>query len=359
MICGFRFFTFIFAFAFAVVTQASAKPREIVFINPGNDSGFWGEVSAVMRSASRQLGISVEVLHSDRDRLVMLALAEEVAEREHRPDIAIVVNELEQGSAMLRALTSAGIPVYFLLNSLTEDQLTEISKETGYVPSLIGSIAADNWTAGYEMVVELADDLAAAADRPANVLAILGDDVTPGALEREAGMRAAIEARASLNLVRTFSVLWDPEIAFERVKTALDLIEIDAIWAANDEIGIAARRAVDACGRRCDDVLIAGMNWSREGIEAVRRGEFTSSHGGHFLAGGIALAHIMSTQLEGEEGIPITLVMSSIGPSEIYELPKALHERNWDDLNFEGLMHLFNTGVVPSDPVSVLLGESG
>ncbi|MEM6385898.1 MAG: hypothetical protein AAF718_06645 [Pseudomonadota bacterium] len=56
------------------------------------------------------------------------------------------------------------------------------------------------------------------------------------------------------------------------VETALERIEIDAIWVVNDEIALATRRAVDACGERCTDTVISDLNWSRDGVVSVRRG---------------------------------------------------------------------------------------
>ena len=169
-----------------------------------------------------------------------------------------------------------------------------------------------------------------------NILAILGDDVTPAALQREAGMRAAADRDPDVEIVRSFSVLWDSKAAYDRVHTALNLIEVDGIWAANDDIAIAAMRAVEDCGSPCQDIEIVGLNWSEAGLDAVARGDLLSSHGGHFLAGGIALAHITRGALDQQQR-ELTLSLRAITDANIEALPRTIREREWAQLNFNAL----------------------
>ena len=65
------------------------------------------------------------------------------------------------------------------------------------------------------------------------------------------------------------------------------------IWAASDSMAIAAARAAaDAGLQPGKDILLTGIDWSAEGIQAVRDGRLLATAGGHFMDGALALAVI-------------------------------------------------------------------
>lgn len=339
---------------FSCQVFANAKSPSITFINPGADKGFWGDVSAVMLEASSQLNIELEVLYSDRNRLRMLHHARSVVARHDTPDAVIIVNELQQGSQLLKIIGTAGIPIYFLLNTLTETQIAEASNAPDITPIVIGSIVPENFRAGFEMLVDLVNEIR--RDKPEgviDVLAILGDQLTPAALDREAGMRKAIDQLENVELKRAFSVLWDPEIAARRVATAMSLIEFDVIWAANDALAIASRNSVmkNCKETSCLDVPIAGLNWSREGISAVRNGVLITTHGGHFTAGGYAIA-ALHRYLNGQRiAKNVTLRMDSIKRDNVERFDRIISGSRWDTFNFRALAESIDESSDVFDPV--------
>ena len=130
-------------FVSGLSTPAAAKTHSVIFINPGGEQGFWGSVTAVMQEASKQLDIDLEVLHSNRNRLLMLEHANEIVGRDITPDVVIVVNELQQGSDLLGILGGAGVPVYFLLNTLSDNQINSVGSKLNKLPEVIGSIVPE------------------------------------------------------------------------------------------------------------------------------------------------------------------------------------------------------------------------
>lgn len=311
----------------------------VTFINPGGTDGFWGNVSATMQESARQLNVKLEVLHSNRNRLLMLAHANDIATRAISPDAVIVVNELQQGSQLLQVLGSAGIPVYFLLNTVSREQIDDIARETGVTPTIIGSIVPENFKAGYEMLKRLVQDKPVNSSSNISVLAVLGDQLTPAALDREAGMRQAIAELDGVELERAFSVLWDPKVAFKRVSTAMSLIDFDVIWAANDALALAAHRAVlaNCTDRQCKNIPIVGLNWSPEGLDGIASGALLSSHGGHFTAGGYAIAaisnHLAGYHIEAN----VTLLMKSVDLQNIDRIADLVRAKSWNKFDFRAL----------------------
>ncbi len=318
---------------------AGAKPISVTFINPGGNSAFWGDVVATMEAAANDLDIELEVLHTDRDRIRMVEAAREIAQRATQPDYVVIVNELQQAPPMLRALEAADLPVFVLLNRLTAAQRSELSADGNALDGIVGSVVPDNEVAGFEMAQSLiARARALRLDRDGiSMLALLGDAATPAALEREAGLMRAIAMHDDVDLVRAFPVMWNEDVAFERTSQALARLPIDAIWAANDQISFGAQRAAAAHGQVPGETMVfAGLNWSNAALEAVRAGEMTMSHGGHFFAGAWAMVILRDLE-EGrlEPGRHIRFPMSAIDHSNVDLFLELLGSRQWNAIDFK------------------------
>lgn len=334
-------------------SNAMAVGPKIAFINPGGDNGFWGDVSSVMREAATQLDIELEIFNANRNRLNMIRTAEMLAERPNKPEFVVAVSELQQGPTILKILGEAGISVYFLLNTISEDQIATVSSRKN---TLIGSLVPDNFQAGYEMLESLVLSLREKKGGGAlSFLAILGDDVTPAAIEREAGMRLAAETLTNVTIGRSFSVLWDSIVAREWVSKALKFIEVDGIWAANDQHALAARDVLDRCEEVfCQDVQVAGLNWSSEGVEAVENGRLLLTHGGHFLAGGWAMIALYDLAVAGIEPGHQTFSMSVIDEENVQEFAERLRAKRWDKIDFRQFSRSFQGEDFSFDPVKFL-----
>ncbi|HEX8536538.1 MAG TPA: substrate-binding domain-containing protein, partial [Cystobacter sp.] len=77
--------------------------------------------------------------------------------------------------------------------------------------------------------------------------------------------------------------------------------ELQAVWAANDDLAMGALQALEEAGRRPgEDVLVGGIDWTPEALEAVRAGRLVTSLGGHFLEGAWALV-LLSDHHQGRD----------------------------------------------------------
>ena len=100
-----------------------ATASEVVFINPGfNDKGFWSNVSGTMQAAAKDLGISLEVIPSDRNRSKLLSNVKAVMSRDKKPKYLIAVNEEQYGEIAVDLVKGTDTKLLFLLNDLTAEQ---------------------------------------------------------------------------------------------------------------------------------------------------------------------------------------------------------------------------------------------
>ena len=64
------------ALLLGVATGAAAQ--RVTFINPGKSSeGYWVTVSQVMQQSARSLGMELEILYAERNRLMPITLAKD------------------------------------------------------------------------------------------------------------------------------------------------------------------------------------------------------------------------------------------------------------------------------------------
>lgn len=310
----------------------------VTFINPGGPVDFWGDVSATMAAAANDLEIDLEIIHTERDRLEMVEAARALSQRTVLPDHVIIVNELQQAPVMLDLLQSTDVPVFVLLNRMTADQRREYEASGATLSQIVASIVPDNEIAGYEMAVSIIDaarTLGLDGDG-LTMLALLGDAATPAALAREAGLMRALDENPDVDLVRALPVMWSHDTAYERTVSVLARYELDAIWAANDQIALGAQRAAREAGEVPGSTMtFAGLNWSGEGLSAVRNGAMTMTHGGHFFAGAwsmVMIRDIANGKLP--EGSHLGFPMSAVRAENAERFIDLFGGRNWDAIDF-------------------------
>ena len=283
--------------------QGERLPK-VVFISPGHvDRGFWSNVSAAMKAAADQLGFELEVINSDRQWLRMVRNAEAVINSPEKPDFLILVNEYQEGARLLALADKAGIRTLMLLNSLTAEQRSIYVAPGKQLKNWIASLIPNNEIAGYEMARSLvADPDAPQSDElpPIALLTLSGDNNTPASEMRLKGLDRALADFPQLKERRRISVNWSGKAAYKRTRLWLASGEkLGAVWAANDEIALGAIKAIREAGLKPGiDVKIAGLNWSKEAILQVIKGEMTLTHGGHFLAGAWAIVMLYDIEQE-------------------------------------------------------------
>src|SRR5262245_7977929 len=92
----------------------------VAFINPTGPPEFWRLVSATMRAAAAELGISVEERHTERSFDKAIAVARDFLSERPPPDYLIATTDVGVGAEMVKLANAAGVPVILLNNDLDE-----------------------------------------------------------------------------------------------------------------------------------------------------------------------------------------------------------------------------------------------
>lgn len=275
----------------------------VTFISPGHhDEAFWVDASRGMQSAARSLGIHLEIVYAERDVLQQIELTREVTARPPaaRPDYLILSVEKGSFAAQMTLAEAAGIPVFLAYNGLlpTEHQQYGLPRE--HFSELLGSLTPEAEDAGYLTAKKLIDAARhkglSAPDGRFHLLALSGDRSTDSSIQRNEGMRKAVEEAGDVVVDQLVQTDWRQDVAaFKAGQLYQRYPDATLVWSGSDQVAFGA---MSALGRRIPgkDVLFSGVNTSAEAMQAVISGKLTALAGGHFMAGAWALVVLYDYQ---------------------------------------------------------------
>jgi ABC-type sugar transport system substrate-binding protein len=286
-------FPLLAALALCVLSsQARAGERfHVTFFDIGEPAPFWDVFAAAAAAAADDLDIELETLNAHGDHLKMIEFAREVAARPVKPDYALINNEKGAAGRMLEALAGAGIKTLLAMSVFDGPEVARYGRPREKIPQFIGTLRPQHEQAGHDLARRLIDAGTPLFSKPIQLLAISGAKATFAATERDRGLKRALARADDVSLTQLVHSAWQREKARRQVTGLLRRWPgTKLVWAANDPMALGAMDAVRERGLVPGrDVLIGGVNWSRDALERVQSGELVTSVGGHFLGGAWAL----------------------------------------------------------------------
>lgn len=317
-----------------------AADFRVTFINPGDDTGFWGEVAKTMSAAAKDLNADLEILNANRRPYAMEELLSHRLERGDLPDYFILVNENQAAARLMQLMEGHPSKVLFLLNKLTPNQKTILERRNIDLRSIVATIVPDDENAGFEMAEALFEDVRhnGATQGKIRLLALTGDTNTPAGLLRELGMLRAVASNDDVELVHAIPTNWDEGVAYQRTRDVVMRTHVDVIWSASDDLAFGARRATDEMGLSAGrDIFFAGLGWSRRGMDGVQATEMSLTHGGEFFAGAWSIVMLRDhffKSVKGEVFVDVLFKMSPITMENVEVYLSHLGDGNWDKIDF-------------------------
>lgn len=289
----------------STMTQAeSLRPiKQVVFLNPGySTETFWAQAIIAASTTAESLGMHLEVFSARRNTDEFIRLGKQVLNRESPPDLLITTNNHGLAVPLIEISHAVRVPMIIIVNSLTPRQARALGKPLGRYPYWLGSVSPDHQQGGHDSMVALInrhDVLHGKSD--GRGIALVGGLHDEATRLRVRGVQDALLRAPHLSLDRIFQANWSYEDAYRKVESYLrhqtDARPLRMIWAANDLMGIAAIDALKHNGLRPGkDVVVAGMGWTRAGVDHLRSGEMEVSAGGGALATAWSLVLLAAVQ---------------------------------------------------------------
>jgi ribose transport system substrate-binding protein len=124
----------------------------------------------------------------------------------------------------------------------------------------------------------MAEALIKAMGGKGGIVALGGIESNTPAIERKKGLDAALAANPGVHLLDFQVANWSSNEALEKVNAWLTKFgdKIGGIWAANDDMGLAAVEALRADGR-AGKVPVTGIDGTQLAVEAIQKGEMVGT----------------------------------------------------------------------------------
>jgi inositol transport system substrate-binding protein len=223
---------------------------------------------------------------------------------------AIIVNPVDTSAtqAMTNAAEAAGVPLVF------------VNREPINVDSLPDNqafVASDERESGTLETIEICDLLAAAGKDTANVYVMIGQLSNQAAQQRTADIHDVIDqgkCAVELNIIDEQTANWSRDEAQDLMTNWLSTGEpFDAVISNNDEMAIGAIQAMKASGISMEDVVVGGIDATRDAMLAMAAGEldvtvFQDAAGQGTGAVDAALSLARGEQVEQKVYVPFQLV---------------------------------------------------
>ncbi len=321
----------------AIAAKGDSTPHQadsrVLFVNPGfAQESFWHDVDLYAQAAADSLGLQLEIIHGERDRLLTRQKLIERMQKSPSPDFVILVNEKGAGLSLLESITSPQIKVTFALNDLSSNDKRRVSETPDWSTRLLPGVFPDNYHIGF---VSAQDLFIKGRGQPGDFLLISGDKATPASNNREAGATSFIMQNENTSLAQRVHGDWSESIAYEQTKILLKRHDnVRYLWTANDHMAFGAIKAIEEANITIgSDIFVGTINTSNQVLNALAQGEVSSLAGGHFTAVGLSLVKIHH-YLHNEpwpQRTKYNLFQPVLYPSEFYNI---LKDKNWQRIDF-------------------------
>jgi ribose transport system substrate-binding protein len=237
----------------------ATKPWQIGYVIKDTTNPYYVRMTAGAETAGQDFDVEVAVVAPEEPGNVdqQIGLMEDLIQQEV-DGIVIAPTDTNRLAPVTEKAIEAGIPVIALGTPLNTDK---ILTHTGF----------DNLAAGQMLGEWVADQLGGSG----KVLILEGPPGQQNAIERRNGFLAGLQ-QSNIDVLGVESAHWHKDEAYEITKKWLDQFsEIDAIVAANDNMGLGAAQAIAEAGR--EGIIVTGFDANQDALVAIKDGQMHAS----------------------------------------------------------------------------------
>ena len=179
---------------------------------------------------------------------------------------AIIVNPVDTASTknIISAATKAGIPLVFVNRRPDQKDL----------PKDVVAVTSDDVEAGRLQMQYIAEKLGGKG----KVVILLGDLANNSTTNRTKGVKEVLAKYPDIKIEQEQTGIWLRDRGMTLVNDWLTQgRKFNAVLANNDEMAIGASMALRSAGKEKGSVLIAGVDGTPDGLNAITKGDMTVS----------------------------------------------------------------------------------
>ncbi|WP_411388166.1 sugar ABC transporter substrate-binding protein [Pseudomonas sp. MPB23] len=179
---------------------------------------------------------------------------------------AIIVNPVDTASTarISKSAIEAGIPLVYVNRRPDQKDL----------PKGVAAVTSDDEEAGRLQMQYIADKLGGKG----KIVILLGDLANNSTTNRTKGIKEVLAKYPDIKIEQEQTGIWLRDRGMTLVNDWLTQgREFNAVLANNDEMAIGAAMALKSAGTKPGSVLIAGVDGTPDGLNAITKGEMTVS----------------------------------------------------------------------------------
>lgn len=272
------------------------RPMRVVFLNmlaPYNP--MQRGMTDVTSAAAHDLGIDLVQYNAAYWPEENLELVRRVVTGPQKPDYLLISMHRGIGVPVLEIAEQARVPVFVIITGLTPEERERFGGPREHFPSWLGQMVPDDEQAGHQLtrlLVDAARHLPPVPPGKKRGLVALEGRVDDYSVKRSKGLREALDEARDIEFFQgVYVIVWAPEQAHRRMTLLLRRYpEIQLVWAANDAMALGAIQALEEAGLHPGrDVVVGGIGWTPQAVQAVQEGKMVATLGGQVLQGAWAL----------------------------------------------------------------------
>ncbi|BBP58918.1 sugar ABC transporter substrate-binding protein [Pseudomonas sp. St316] len=179
---------------------------------------------------------------------------------------ALIVNPVDTAATqrITKAAVAAGIPLVYVNRRPDDPKL----------PEGVVTVASDDLEAGRMQMQYLADKMGGKGD----IVILLGDLANNSTTNRTKGVKEVLAKYPGIKIEQEQTGTWSRDKGMTLVNDWLTQgREFQAVVSNNDEMAIGAAMALKQAGTKKGSVLIAGVDGTPDGLNAIKKGEMAVS----------------------------------------------------------------------------------
>ncbi len=245
------------ALAFSVAGLHAAEATTVGVSTRSVDIFLQALLDAVKARAGES-GAEVDIANAAGDPDRQIAQVRDLIAK--KVDALIVIPASQtQATTMTGLAAQANIPIVFL-NLMPKEKRFD---------SPVALVVSNDLVAGRLQMRLIADRLKGSG----NVVIIRGENTHPAAIGRRSGIEEVLGVTPGIKVVGDESANWDRAQAETMISGMLARgVKFDAIAAGNDEMALGAISALNKAGIAPDTVVVAGVDGTPAGLEAMKAG---------------------------------------------------------------------------------------
>ena len=179
---------------------------------------------------------------------------------------ALIVNPVDTAATqrITKAAVAAGIPLVYVNRRPDDPKL----------PPGVVTVASDDLEAGRMQMQYLADKMGGKGD----IVILLGDLANNSTTNRTKGVKEILKKYPDIKIEQEQTGTWSRDKGMTLVNDWLTQgREFNAVVSNNDEMAIGAAMALKQAGTKKGSVLIAGVDGTPDGLNAIKKGDMAVS----------------------------------------------------------------------------------